>query len=37
MFIRSKKKPDIAKLVDMNFLADNVKNCQAIAFEKTQA
>ena len=24
------KKPNIAKLVDMNFLADNVKNHQAI-------
>ena len=30
------KKPNIAKLVDMNFLADNVKNYQAIAFAKTQ-
>ena len=28
------KKPNIAKLVDMNFLADNVKNRQAIGFEK---
>ena len=31
------KKPNIAKLVDMNFLADNVKNRQAIAFAKLQA
>ena len=31
------KKPNIAKLVDMNFLADNVKNRQAIAFAKIQA
>ena len=26
------KKPNIAKLVDINFLADNAKNCQAIGF-----
>ena len=31
------KKPNITKLVDMNFLADNVKNRQAIAFAKIQA
>ena len=31
------KKPNIAKLVDMNFLADNVKNRQAIGFSKIQA
>ena len=31
------KKPNIAKLVDVNFLADNVKNRQAIAFAKIQA
>ena len=32
------KKPNIAKLVDMNFLADNVKNRQAIiALAKIQA
>ena len=31
------KKPNIAKLVDMNFLADNVKNRHAIAFAKIQA
>ena len=31
------KKPNIAKLVNMNFLADNVKNRQAIAFAKIQA
>ena len=28
------KKTNIAKLVDMNFLADNVKNRQAIGFAK---
>ena len=28
------KKPNIAKLVDINFLADNVKNRQALAFAK---
>ena len=32
-----RKKPNIAKIVDMNFLADNVKNHQAIAFAKIQA
>ena len=26
------KKPNIAKLVDINFLADNEKNCHAIGF-----
>ena len=31
------KKTNIAKLVDMNFLADNVKNRQAIAFTNIQA
>ena len=32
------KKPNIAKLVDMNFLADNnVKNRQSIGFAKIQA
>ena len=31
------KKPNIAKLVDMNFLAENVKNCQAIGFAKIQS
>ena len=36
------KKPNIAKLVNMNFsklvnMDDNVKNCQAIAFAKIQA
>ena len=31
------KKPNVAKLVDMNFLADNVKNRQTIAFAKIQA
>ena len=31
------KKPNIAKLVDMNFLADNVKNRQAIALAKIQS
>ena len=30
------KKPNIAKLVDINFLADNVKNRQAIPFAKIQ-
>ena len=28
------KKPNIAKLVDINFMADNEKNRQAKAFEK---
>ena len=28
------KKPNIAKLVDINFLADNEKNRQAIGFAK---
>ena len=31
------KKTNIAKLVDINFLADNVKNRQAIAFANIQA
>ena len=31
------KKPNRVKLVDMNFLADNVKNRKAIAFAKIQA
>ena len=31
------KKLNIAKLVDINFLADNVKYPQAIAFAKIQA
>ena len=31
------KKPNIAKLVEMNFSADNVKNRQAVAFAKIQA
>ena len=31
------KKPNIAKLVDINFLADNEKNRQAIGFAKMQA
>ena len=30
------KKPNIAKLVDINFLADNEKNRQAIGFAKRQ-
>ena len=30
------KKPNIAKLVDINFLADSVKNRQAISFAKIQ-
>ena len=30
------KKSNIAKLVDINFLADNVKNRQTIAFAKIQ-
>ena len=30
------KKPNIAKLVDINFLADNKKNCQAIGFAKME-
>ena len=37
MFLRWKKKPNIAKLVDMSFLADDMKNRQAIAFAKFQA
>ena len=31
------KKPNIAKLVDINFLADNEKNRQAICFAKMEA
>ena len=31
------KKPNIAKLVDVNFLGDNVKNRQAIALDKIQS
>ena len=31
------KKPNIAKLVDINFLADNEKNRQAIGFAKLEA
>ena len=30
------KKPNIAKLVDINFLADNEKNRQAIGFTKLE-
>ena len=30
------KKPNIAKLVDMSFLADDMKNRQATAFAKFQ-
>ena len=30
------KKPNIAKLVDINFLADNEENCQAIGFAKME-
>ena len=30
------KKPNIAKLVDINFLADNKKNWQAIGFAKME-
>ena len=30
------KKPNIAKLVDINFLADNEKNRQAISFAKME-
>ena len=30
------KKPNIAKLVDINFLADNEKNRQAIGFPKME-
>ena len=30
------KKPNIAKLVDINFLADNEKNCQAICYAKME-
>ena len=31
-----RKKPNIAKLVDINFLADNEKNRQAIGFAKME-
>ena len=30
------KNPNIAKLVDINFLGDNEKNCQAIGFAKME-
>ena len=30
------KKPNITKLVDINFLADNEKNRQAIGFAKVE-
>ena len=30
------KKPNIAKLVDINFMADNEKNRQAIGFAKME-
>ena len=30
------KKPNIAKLIDINFLADSEKNCQAIGFPKME-
>ena len=30
------KKPNIAKLVDINIFADNEKNCQAIGFAKME-
>ena len=30
------KKPNIAKLMDINFLADSEKNCQAIGFAKME-
>ena len=36
MFLRWKM-PNIAKLVNMNFSADNLKNQQAIALAKIQA
>ena len=32
----NEKKPNIAKLVDINFLADNEKNRQAIGFRKME-
>ena len=31
-----RKKPNIAKLVDINFLADNEKNRQAVGFAKME-
>ena len=37
MFLRWKKRPNIDKLLVINFLAYNVKNRQAIAFAKIQA
>ena len=37
MFLSWKKKTNIAKLVDMNFLADDMKNRQVIDFAKFQA
>ena len=36
-FLDGKKTTNIAKLVDMSFLADDMKNRQAIAFAKFQA
>ena len=30
------KKPNIAKLMDINFLADSEKNCQDIGFAKME-
>ena len=30
------KNPNIAKLIDINFLADSEKNCQAIGFAKIE-
>ena len=35
-FFLDGKKPNIAKLVDINFLADNEKNRQAIGYEKME-
>ena len=35
-FLLDGKKPNIAKLVDINFLADNEKNRQAIGFAKME-
>ena len=35
-FFLDGKKPNIAKLVDINFLADNEKNRQAIGFAKME-
>ena len=36
MLLRWKKNPNIAKLVDINFFADNEKNSQAIGFAKME-